>query len=233
MRRRGEGIVRRDGADVHAHIVGRDMAAVARAGEPRAVLGDAVQIVGIGELALGAVLLHPLLHVVGIAPALEAIEAVGAAPHLAQRGHGHARRAHGADALREVAHEQRQRARGAVRLDGQLVDQIGAGDAPVRQRAGMRVDIGQDHLVRAAVRLAGNRVHAADDRVLARDGHGDLLGAVARRLAQLLRPAGRGQPRGGEIRGKALRGQGKQQAGERRQQQTDDVSHDRYPPYGK
>ena len=230
MRRRREGVVLNHGAHVQADVVGRDVVLVAGAGEPAAVFRDAVQVVGIGEALLGAVFLDPVLHVVGVAAALVAVEAIGAAPHLAQRGHRHARGADRAGAGREIAHEHGQRAGGAVRLDRQLIDQIRAGDAPVRQRLGVGVDVGQHDAVRAGIALAGDRVHAVEHGVFTGDGDDDVLGAIACGLAQLLRRAAHAQPCGGEVRSKRHRWHGHQQAGERRQKQTDHFSHHRYPP---
>ena len=208
---------------VHAHVVRRDVALIAGAREPLAVLGHTIEVLGRGKLFAGAVGRHPVLDVVAVAAALIAVEAVGAAPHLAQGRH---RNASGTDRARRVGvlgQKQRERAGGAVRLDGQLIDDIRGGDAPVRQRAGMGIDIGEHQVGIAEERLAGQRAFAVHHRVFCGHADGDLLSAAILRLAQLLGGSGGGQAAGGKVRGE--RGQGQQQRGHQRQHRADQLLH--------
>ena len=168
-----------------------DMTAVARALEPAGVLADAVQV-GIFELFNAAVRLNPVLHVVLVPPALIAVEAEHTAPHLAERTHRHARRAHRTCTFSRIfAHEQRQLARRAVRLNRHFINQVCRADAPVRQSRGMRVNRNQRRAVIAAERLAGNRVHAVLHAVFLGHLDGQLFRAVGFRRTELLGIAAR------------------------------------------
>ena len=93
-------------------------------------------------------------------PALIAVEAEHAAPHLPQGAHRHARGTNRARAVGIIAHEQRQLARGAVRLNRHFIDQVGGGRAPVRQSRRVGVDGDERRAVFAGERLARNGVHA-------------------------------------------------------------------------
>ena len=147
--------------------------------------------VGVGELAVLAVFLHPVLDAGGTA--LIAEEVVRRFPHLGERGHGDARGADRTGHFRILAQEQRNLTGGTVLLNGQLIDEVGGGHAPVRQRAGVGVDVDEYGAVAAGPAFAGNGVHAVLDGVVAGDFHGDFGGAVVLGLAQLLRLAGYGE----------------------------------------
>ena len=216
--------VREHGAHVQAHVVGRDVVFIAGTGEPTAVLGHAVEIIRMGEAAFLAVGDHPIFYVVLVPAALIAIEAVGAAPHFAQRGHRHARRADRSSGIGMLRHEQRQRARGAVRLNRQFIGDIRRGDAPVRQRARMGIDVGEHQLIFAREGLAGQRALAIEDRVFAGHVYSDLGGAIVAGLAQLLRAAADGEAAGGKVRSK--RGQGQADGKQQGKKQTDQSFHD-------
>ena len=179
------GIIRVHGAQVEPDVVRADVAAVAGAGEPIGVLADAVQI-RIFQLFHAAVGLDPALHVVLVAPTLIAVEGEHTAPHLPQGAHRHARGANRTRAVGAIAHEQRQLARGAVRLNRHFVDQVGCGRAPMRQRRRVRVDGNERRAVFAGERLAGDGVHAFRYGVFLGHFQGDLARTVGFRRAELL-----------------------------------------------
>ena len=173
MRGRGFGIAGIDRVHIQPHVMRTDVAAVAGAREPVRVFADAVHI-RVFQLFDAAVGLDPILHVVFVAAFLIAVEAEYAAPHLPQGAHRHARGTNRARAVGIIAHEQRQFAGGAVRLNRHFIDEIGGGHAPVRQGFWMRVDIDQNRIIVAVPALAGQRIYAVLDRIFARHVNGNL-----------------------------------------------------------
>ena len=212
------------GAHIQAHVVGRDMVFIAGAGKPAAVFGHAVEVIRMSKTLCLAVCNRPILDVVFVPAALITVEAVGAAPHFAKRRHWHARRADRSGGIGMIRHEKRQRTRGAVRLNRQFVGDICRGDAPMRQRARMGIDVGKHQLIVTREGLAGQRAFSVQYGVFAGDACGDLGGAVALGLAQLLRASADGEAAGGKVRGERRQGQqaGKQQG----KKQTDQSFHD-------
>ena len=162
-----------------------DVAAVAGAREPVRVFADAVHI-RVFQLFDAAVGLDPILHVVFVAAFLIAVEAEYAAPHLPQGAHRHARGTNRARAVGIIAHEQRQFAGGAVRLNRHFIDEIGGGHAPVRQSGRVGVDGDERWAVFAGEGFARNGVYASLYRVFPGHLEGKLFRAVGFRRAELL-----------------------------------------------
>ena len=179
------GKLARDGVHVDLNVVRRDVLAVILAMEE-------IGVVALGALderedpaaALARIRMHlqrPAVHVDdeqagvhdGVLPAVEDPRAV---PDLTQGSHRDAAGTDRAGVARDVAHEQRESAGGAVRLDRHFKDDVRRRDAPVRQRFRVLVDIDADGAIATGPDLAGQRVDAVNNLVFTGNVHRDLAG---------------------------------------------------------